>query len=218
MLILAFDCTAAAVSVAVWRDGATLASARDLMARGQAEALAPMIEACMKQAKVAFADLSRIAVTVGPGSFTGVRVGLAAARGFGLALEIPVIGVTTGDVLQAGCATRGTVISAIDSKRGDVYAEAFAADGTRLSEAVNLPIAALATWAKDWPRPLTLVGDGATIAQAALNDARVDDALALPDAAALAALAATATPLPEGPLPLYVRPPDVNSPDKVVNP
>ncbi len=209
MLILAFDCTAAAVSVAVWRDGATLASARALMERGQAEALAPMVDACMKQATVAFAELSRVAVTVGPGSFTGVRVGLAAARGFGLALEIPVIGITTGAVLQAGCAARGTVIGAIDSKRGDLYAEAFAADGTRLSEAVSLPIAALTAWAKDWPRPLTLVGDGATTAQTVLNDARVDEARALPDAAMLAALAATATPLPEGPLPLYVRPPDV---------
>ncbi len=210
MIILAFDCTAAAVSVAVWRDGATLASLRDHMERGQAEALAPMIAACMKDADVAFADLARVAVTVGPGSFTGVRIGLSAARGFGLALAIPVIGVTTGEVLQAGSAATGTVISAIDSKRGDVYAEAFDPDGRRLSDTVSLPIDALVGWARPWQRPLTLVGDGAAMARAALPEARVDDTRVLPDAAVLAALSATRAPDAEGPLPLYVRAPDVS--------
>ena len=99
MIILAFDCTAAACSVAVWRDGTTLAGARELMERGQAEALAPMIDACMKSAGVAFADVARIGVTVGPGSFTGVRVGLAAARGFGFA---KIIGTGNEADLTAG--------------------------------------------------------------------------------------------------------------------
>lgn len=209
MIVLAFDCTAAACSVAVWRDGATLAAARELMDRGQAEALAPLIAACMKEADVTFDAVARVAVTVGPGSFTGVRVGLAAARGFGLALAVPVIGLTTGEVLQSGAAPHGTVISAIDTKRGDLYAEAFAADGTRLSDAVVLTHDAVATWATAWPGPLTLVGDGAASAKAALPDAHVDDTRTLPDAAVLAALAAVRTPHPEGPLPLYVRPPDV---------
>src|SRR4051812_23746860 len=153
MLILAFDTTMAACSVAVWRDGATVAARHAPMERGQAEALMPLVDVCMKDADVAFDTLTRIAVTVGPGSFTGVRVGLAAARGFGLALKIPVIGATTGEVLAHGAASDGTIVSLIDTKRGDFYVEAFRADGARLLEPSVLSADELgALTHKPWPK------------------------------------------------------------------
>jgi tRNA threonylcarbamoyladenosine biosynthesis protein TsaB len=214
MLILAFDTTLAACSVAVWRDGATLAMAHAEMERGQAEALAPLIDGIMKEAGVNFAALSRIAVTIGPGSFTGVRVGLATARGFGLALGIPVIGLTTGEVLQVGAATRGTVISVIDTKRGDFYVETFQADGTRLSDAAVLSAEAIAAMIVAGGE-VTLVGDGA--ARLSTDNAHVDATRTHPDAAVMAALAAQRRIPADAPLPLYVRPPDVTMPNVIAS-
>src|SRR5262245_22034221 len=108
MMILAFDTAVGACSVAVWRDGETLAMSRQPMERGQAEHLVPAIADAMSAAGAGFEHLDRIAVTIGPGSFTGVRVALATARGLALAHKIPVIGVTTGEVLAAEAAAHST--------------------------------------------------------------------------------------------------------------
>jgi tRNA threonylcarbamoyladenosine biosynthesis protein TsaB len=206
MVILAFDTTMAACSVAVWRDGATLAAQQQTMERGQAEALAPLIDVVMREARIAFAALTRIAVTIGPGSFTGVRVGLATARGFGLALNVPVIGATTGEVLAHGAAEQGTVVSLVDTKRGDFYMEMFDANGTRRAEPQVLSATEIGAAIAPCPQPVTVVGDGATMV--ALKDVTTRDRL-YPDPAALAALAARREPVGGGPLPLYVRPPAV---------
>ncbi len=213
MLILAFDTTAAAVSVALWRDGAVLAHAQEVMAQGQAEALMPAIVRIMVGAGVTYAVLDRIAVTVGPGSFTGVRVGLAAARGLGLAARKPVIGVMSTEVLAAAvpAAERSDpgarVLAAIDTKRGDLYVQLF--DHTLRSAAEVCAIApdALAAWLGTGP--VVVVGDAATTAAAALGPrARLSTAPALPDTGVLAQLAAARAPAGGGPLPVYVRPPD----------
>ncbi|MCH7931874.1 MAG: tRNA (adenosine(37)-N6)-threonylcarbamoyltransferase complex dimerization subunit type 1 TsaB, partial [Proteobacteria bacterium] len=94
MNVLALDTATAACSVALWSDGTVLAQRFATMARGHAEALMPMVEAVMAEAGLAFADLDLVATTVGPGTFTGLRVGLAAARGLALAGGLPIVGVT----------------------------------------------------------------------------------------------------------------------------
>jgi tRNA threonylcarbamoyladenosine biosynthesis protein TsaB len=210
MLILAFDCTMAACSVGLWRDGAMLASSRETMERGHAEALAPLVADCMARAGLGFPALTRVAVTVGPGSFTGVRVGLAMARGLALTLAIPAVGVTGGEALSWNAAREGTVISLIDTKRGDLYAEAFAADGTRRTEATTTDIDAVPAWiaTQALPGPITLVGDGAGRISGRC-EARVDATRAVPTPEAIAAIAATRAPSAQGPLPLYVRAPAV---------
>lgn len=129
MLTLAFDTTANGVSVAVLRDKDIVAQDYRAMVRGQGEALIPMIQRLIQQADLYMADLDQVAVTVGPGSFTGVRVGLAAARGIGLALKIPVRGITT--LAASAYGTTGRILAVLDTKRGDFYTQLFQ-DGTPL--------------------------------------------------------------------------------------
>jgi len=217
MLILAFDTSVAAVSTALWRDGMVLAARREMMAQGQAEFLMPLIAHVMAEAGVAYTDLDRIAVTAGPGSFTGVRVGLAAARGLGLAAGKPVIGVMTTEVLAAAVPEsertheRMRVLAAVDTKRGDLYVHRFDA---RLREDGHVRVmaaTALSTWVEDGP--VVVVGDAAAIAVAALGSrARLSVADAVPDAAVLARLTSQRQPSASGPLPVYVRPPDATIP------
>jgi tRNA threonylcarbamoyladenosine biosynthesis protein TsaB len=212
MLILAFDTTVAACSVALWRDGETLAHARSIMDQGQAEALMPMIEGVMRQSGLAYSAVDRIAVTVGPGSFTGVRVGLAAARGLGLAAGKPVIGVMTTEALAHAVPAHerkqdARILCAVDTKRGDIYAQIFDAHlvemgaphvlkPTQLTDAVGAG-------------PVVVVGDAAAIAVSALGPhATLSSAAALPDPAVIAQCAASRRPTAAGPLPVYVRPPD----------
>ena len=107
MLILALDTALAACSVALWGEGRILAHKSEDMARGHSERLIPMVLEVMHEAGVGFAAVTQIAATVGPGSFTGVRIALAAARGLALARHVPLIGVTTLEVV-AGVAQQGS--------------------------------------------------------------------------------------------------------------
>lgn len=123
MLLLAFDTTANGVSVAL-HDGIDVIIKKYVeMMRGQGEALIPMIAEIMGNANRQMKELTHIAVSLGPGSFTGVRVGLAAARGLGLALGIPVHGVTTFEIAAWQLQKPLTVI--LDTKRGDFYTQFF---------------------------------------------------------------------------------------------
>jgi len=218
MLILAFDTSGPACTVALWRDGQVLATRQDLMERGQAEALMPMIAAVMGEAGITYAALDRIAVTVGPGSFTGVRAGLAAARGLTLASKVPTVGILTSSALAAAIpaaerATADRILVAIDTKRGDLYVQQFLADGVALETPVAMEPAALPAWIG--AHRVVIVGDGASAAAGALGDHGVmSSAGALVDVALLAALGAAAAPLPGGPAPVYVHPPAI-TPQKV---
>ncbi|MGQ0676762.1 MAG: tRNA (adenosine(37)-N6)-threonylcarbamoyltransferase complex dimerization subunit type 1 TsaB, partial [Rhodospirillales bacterium] len=95
--ILAFDCAGAACSVVLWQKGRVLARRAQASRHGQAEILLPMIEAALAEAGLSYGALAAIATTQGPGSFTGLRAGLAAARGLKLATGLPAIGVSTFD-------------------------------------------------------------------------------------------------------------------------
>jgi tRNA threonylcarbamoyladenosine biosynthesis protein TsaB len=208
MLILAFDTTVAACSIALWRDGAVLARARETMDQGQAEALLPLIENVMREGGVDYMALDRIAVTVGPGSFTGVRVGLSAARGLGLATGKPVIGILTTEALaHAVPEKQHRIVAAVDTKRGDLYVQQFDAQHNPLGEPHALAPDQLKAWIGD--PSVVVVGDAAARAVAALGPhATLSTADALPDPTIIAALAAMRAPSASGPLPVYVRPPD----------
>jgi tRNA threonylcarbamoyladenosine biosynthesis protein TsaB len=126
----ALDACAAAVLDTEQRD--LLASETQPMTRGHAEALMPMVARVMDAARLEFSDIDRIAVTVGPGSFTGVRVGIAAARGIALAAGKPAIGLTTlaaftASHVAAGFA--GTIVPVIDARHGQVYMQVFGPGG-----------------------------------------------------------------------------------------
>ncbi len=137
MRILAIDTALGACAAAVLDSerGAILASESLAMVRGHAEAVMPLIARVMDAARCEFSDLDRIAVTVGPGSFTGLRVGIAAARGIALAAAKPAIGLSTLSALAAPhVASRSgeTIIAAIDGRNEQVYFQVFAPNGATI--------------------------------------------------------------------------------------
>ncbi len=221
--LLAMDAAGQACSAAVWQAGRVTARAREAMARGQSERLVPMIEAVMAEASLDYAALDAIAVTVGPGGFTGVRIGLATARGLALACGRPLIGVSSFEAVAAAvppAPRRGRrLLVLLDAKRAELYAQSFDERGRALGEAACLRPEDLAAGLP--PDPLLLAGDAVDQARPALSAAgrafEVAEPCAGADAAAVAALAA-GRPLPAAdappPGPIYLRPPDVTRPGK----
>src|SRR6201747_3134050 len=133
MLILAIDTAldACAAGVLDTDAGEMIASESQAMKRGHAEALMPLIGRVMKDSGIAFAALDRIAVTTGPGSFTGLRVGLSAARGLALAADKPVVGLSTLTAYAApvvGQNAPHAVVSAIDARHDHVYFQVVSGD------------------------------------------------------------------------------------------
>src|ERR1700730_11511336 len=145
MLILAIDTALDACAAAVLDTGTSQLIARESqpMKRGHAEALMPLIARVMKEAGLPFAALDRIAVTVGPGSFTGLRVGLSAARGIALAAGKAVVGLTTLSAYAAPVVSESgeqPVISAIDARHDQVYFQAVSGNGSSLIRPKVAPI------------------------------------------------------------------------------
>lgn len=129
MLILSLDSAGAGCSACLWRDGQLIALATEPMERGQDRRLMPLILEVMKKAGVEFQDLTRIAATRGPGSFTGLRIGLAAARGIGLAADRPVIGIDRFAIYREQIKTPGKdLLIVIESKRAELYCRFYPAD------------------------------------------------------------------------------------------
>ena len=139
MIVLAADTATAACSAALWCDGEVLARECVAMPRGHAEALMPMIARTLAAAGARLRDIDLGAVTVGPGSVTGLRAGLAAARGLAMALARPCAGVTTLEAIAAAVPAssrrREPLLVALDSKRGQLFVQVFDACG----EASNNP-------------------------------------------------------------------------------
>ena len=137
MLILAIDTALDACAAAVLDTGTSKLIAQEslVMKRGHAEALMPLIGRVMKQAALPFAALDRIAVTTGPGSFTGLRVALSAARGLALAAGKPAVGLTTLSAYAAPLVSESgeaPVISAIDARHDQVYFQVVSGNGSSL--------------------------------------------------------------------------------------
>ncbi|MGQ3671315.1 tRNA (adenosine(37)-N6)-threonylcarbamoyltransferase complex dimerization subunit type 1 TsaB [Xanthobacter sp. TB0136] len=221
MYILALDTALAACSVAVLdvEKDSILAGDSLLMERGHAEALIPLVEQVMTHAGISFESLSRISVTVGPGSFTGLRVGLSAARGLGLTVNRPVVGVTTLSALAAPYLAFDDavpVVSAIDARHNHVYLQMFGPGGRTL-------IAPRITSIREAARavavgPARLVGSGAQLLADSWPPGEKPpvsiDTSPAPDVAWVARLGAVADPDTAEPKPLYLRAPDAKPQDK----
>jgi len=209
--ILAVDTALGACSVAVLDGGRICAHRFEVMERGHAEALAPMVEAAMAQAQLPFAALDRLAVTTGPGTFTGQRVGLAFMRGLRVALRKPLLGVTTLAAMahQAMDETGLDTAAALhDARRGEVYLEIAGADAS--DPAVMAFEEAVALLARR-PGKLALAGTAAPAAQAQLENA-ILSTVRQPDALWVARLALAMPASDAAPRPLYLRAPDARLP------
>jgi tRNA threonylcarbamoyladenosine biosynthesis protein TsaB len=208
MIVLGLDTCLAACSVAVLDGERVIAARAEVMARGHQERLAPMAQAVMAEAGLPFAALKRIGVTVGPGSFTGLRVGVAFAKGLAAALDVPAVGIGTLEALAAQ--GQGLVFAAIDARRDQLYLQAFE-DGQPLMapDALHCDVAAARLAEIAGGRPLTLVGSGAPLLAPTVPGARTLTAEGA-DARDVARLAAVRSPAPLKPL--YLRAPDAKAP------
>lgn len=212
MRVCAIDTALGACSVALAEDGVAAASVTEPMRTGHAERVAPMLAGAMAQAGWRFDSLDRIAVTTGPGTFTGQRVGLAFARGLALATGAACAGVTTLEALAASAAAARPVFAAIDARRGEVYAQAFEADGAPLSEPALLSLDQAAALAAGLDAPL-LCGTGQELIAALLAPGSFGlSGVEQIDPVALARLAATRDPSLHPPKPLYLRAADAKLP------
>lgn len=160
----------------------------------------------MAEAGVGFEVLDRIAVTVGPGSFTGLRVGLAFAKGLGLALDRPVIGVDSLEAIAASAFREGPGLALIDARRGQAYVRRF--EG---SEPVAPSQAVTTDSLGDGPIPCWIAGPGVSLVEQLWPGIDVDDRHGA-DPAAIARLAASADPAAHPPAPVYLRAPDAKLP------
>jgi tRNA threonylcarbamoyladenosine biosynthesis protein TsaB len=191
-VLLAIDTAAPRLALAVLRDNDRIDSLVEDMATGQAERLFPAIDELLTRATITYKDLTRVAVSTGPGSFTGLRIGLSAARGLGLALNIPVVGVPSLFALSLA-AQCDPVAVLLDAKRGEAYFQTFSGPGIPIGDAVLLPI--------DEARRLVPT-NAATITSP------------LVDIAALARFAATAEPADYPPEAAYIRDADAKPQEK----
>jgi tRNA threonylcarbamoyl adenosine modification protein YeaZ len=216
VIILAIDTSMGASSAAVLvRTGGEmrLFAPAPVSGRDQAEALIPLIESALADAGLGFADLTQLAVTVGPGSFSGVRTGLAAVKGFSLALGLPVFTATSLEVMAYGFqrAHSGSVVIAAAAGRDQLFCQSFSAGGAALNE----PQALIpADAAGEIPADITIAAGPAAahLAEAARQQGRELTAVLpelVPGAALLAEMAACISATDRPPLrPLYLRPPD----------
>lgn len=212
MKVLAFDCSGASCSAAVVIDDKPAAERFVATERGHAEALLPMIESVLREARLEPAALDLLVVTVGPGSFTGVRIGLAAAHGLALANRLVAIGVTSFDAVDVGETGALPLIVALESKRAELFLDRREGADARLPALVRQA---------DWPAIVPhggccLAGDGAPRLAAALgrSDVVVLPGHGRPDPVVLARIGAARWQAGKrAPLtPLYLHAPDTTAP------
>lgn len=174
MILLGLDTSLAACSLVLLQDDLILSQACEPMQRGQQERLAPMARDLIATAGLEWKQITNIRVTIGPGSFTGLRIGLAFAKGLSTGLGLPAAGIGTLEGLARTADRRGVTASVIDARQGRVYFQIFD-DHQPLMAPDLLPLeAAAARLAELVPHGLvTLAGPGAHLMAAALPDAEV---------------------------------------------
>lgn len=218
MSVLAIDTAHAAVAACVIdKQGVALSSESQPMTRGHSEALLPLVSRVLQSAGIRFSDLTRVAVVVGPGSFTGIRIGISAARAIGLASRIPVVGVASLPAFAAPLISTdasGVIAAAIDAKHGQVYVQGFSSKG-------NAVLPPRVAKVRDAVRalgagPLRLVGSGAAMmaieAWSMGMEADVIGDAASPDIFYVARLGLLVDPDQAPARPLYLKAPDAKPP------
>ncbi len=175
MRILAFETSAKAASVALLEGEILLAESYQNTGLTHSQTLMTMAESLLKNAGFTPQQVEAVAVAAGPGSFTGVRIGVAAAKGFAWGAALPLYGVSTLEAmaLQLGV-WEGYVLPVMDARRNQVYTASFLAEGgklTRLTEDRAISLADLGTEIKNWKKPIFLVGDGSVLCYNTLLEA-----------------------------------------------
>jgi tRNA threonylcarbamoyladenosine biosynthesis protein TsaB len=202
MLILALDSAGQGCSACVWHDGKVLAAAHEPMERGQDRRLMPLVLEIMKKANVEFAALDRITCTRGPGSFTGIRIGLAAARGIGLASGKPVIGIDRFSIFREQIKTQGkNLLVVINAKRKELFCRFYPAR-EEATEAVMITPDEIRAYLS---RHSETIVTGDIELEGLFTPASENEVITC---AALAARADVNDPI-FLPRPLYIRPPDI---------
>lgn len=220
MRVLAIDTALGACSACILDAGATtpLAAETLIMERGHAEALMPLVGRVAEAVPGAFESIDRVAVTIGPGSFTGMRVGISAARAIGLAADVPVVGVTTLSALLAPLVAAGDrrlIAAAIDARHGAVYFQAVAPGGRSIVAPSHISIREAVRYLGSGPVALTGSAASLVAAEAMQAGVSVSSALAedAPDIRFVARLGMAADPGQALPKPFYLRAPDARPQD-----
>jgi tRNA threonylcarbamoyl adenosine modification protein YeaZ len=215
-MILAIDCSASLCAACVYDEAAKQELGRTVrdLGKGHAEHLMAVIEETLEKSGKTYADLTAIAVSVGPGSFTGLRVGVATARGLSLALKIPAIGVTTLEALAAEARQSfpdRPVLAALDGGRGEIHAALYDELAVLRYGPVAITLEDAAAMASAQPVTPVLAGTAAALViEAAGHALDIGSTGATTDIAIYARLAAGKDP-GERPKPLYLRDADAKS-------
>ena len=215
MRILAIDTSCGAASAAIVESSRLepVAVVSRAMERGHAEALAPMVEEVAQSVEGGLASLDRIAATTGPGSFTGIRVGLALARAMGMALGVPVVGVSTLMAFAAqllSAPRQGVIAAAVDARHGSVYFQLFESSGRPLGPPRCDSLRECVRQIGEGPA--LLAGSAAVLLAAEAHRAGLpydlETATDAPDIVAVGRMGLALDPLANPARPLYVKPPD----------
>ena len=174
MLILAFETSAKAASVALHDDAKLLAESYQNTGLTHSQTLMVMAEDMLKQCGYTAKDVTHVAVAAGPGSFTGVRIGVAAAKGLAWGLQVPCCGVSTVEAMAKNMGIyAGTVCAVMDARRNQVYNALFRVENgnfSRITEDRAISLADLGAELAQMEGEVYLVGDGSLVAKSALGD------------------------------------------------
>lgn len=216
MKLLALDSSAVSAGCAVMEDGRLVAESFVKVGLTHSETLLPMAANTLANAKMSVEDIDCFAVSVGPGSFTGVRIGVAAVKGMAFPRQTPCIGVSTLEAMAWNCLGReGVVCSVMDARRQQVYNALFTFEGdklTRLCDDRAIAIEELTDELAQKEGKILLVGDGAKLCYEAMRD-KLPDVMLMPEhlqyqrgfGVAMAAQQKESVP-PEQLVPVYLRP------------